>query len=209
MGYILCGLSNNLSVQTSDSNRFFDHWSLIHRNVSIIVWCSPHHVPYPGNQRERFSSNLHEAMCLLQGLWGKFRSFRTRSAPKAAPTHQTYQHVLSSFLQAHVKWINQNLSNWHWISDYWCLNQGSSSKRLPTSSSPHLWPMSMLKLPLWWSVWFLTMLLQHTRKRFTVSPKSIKCNVPTDSLNLLVFSICYHMSSHMHRIREAFENLSV
>lgn len=117
MGYILCGLSNNLSVQTSDSNRFFDHWSLIHRNVSIIVWCSPHHVPYPGNQRERFSSHLHEAMCLLQGLWGKFRSFRTRSAPKAAPTHQTYQHVLSSFLQAHVKWINQNLSNWHWISD--------------------------------------------------------------------------------------------
>ncbi len=129
--------------------RSVDHWSGIHRNVAIFTRRSPYHVPHSGNEGEKFSSHLHAALCLLQSLWGQFWCFRARSASEFTPPHQKYQRVLPSFSRARTKWVNQDLSSWHQRSDCWRLNQGSSSKWLLTSSPPHVWPMSMLKLPLW------------------------------------------------------------
>ena len=93
--------------QTSNSGCSVDNWCWIHSDVSIFMWCSSQHVPHLGNEGERFSSLLHATIRLLQSLWKQFRCFRACSAPEATPTHQTYQHVLPSFLRACATWVNK------------------------------------------------------------------------------------------------------
>ncbi len=113
MDCFLRRMSYHLGILTSDPGRPVDHWSQIYRDVSVSTRCSPHHVPHPGNERERLPSYLHATLCLLESLWRQFWHFRACATLKVAPLHQAYQRVLPPLLRTCAKWIDQDLPHWH------------------------------------------------------------------------------------------------
>ncbi len=117
LDHVLCRMSCHLDIEVADPDCTIYHQSWVHCHVSIPMRHPSYYVSGSRNPRKRVSSNLYQALRILQDFWRQLRCSGTHKASKALPSYQAHQCLLPSFSQACDKLTYQNLPSENQRSD--------------------------------------------------------------------------------------------
>ncbi len=106
---VLCRMSGHLGIQVANTSRFIYYWSWVHHHVSITTRCSSYHVSGSGNLQEGSSSDLYQALHILQSFWRQLWCVGTHKASEASPSYQAHQRMLPALSRTRKERAYQDL----------------------------------------------------------------------------------------------------